>query len=80
MDIRYAILGFLSWQECTGYDLKKLVTSSPAFHWSGNNNQIYTTLVNMHKELWRTGRIRRSVSFGRRIYTYACRTAVLPGG
>jgi PadR family transcriptional regulator, regulatory protein AphA len=50
MDIKYAILGFLSWQPGTGYDLKKLVLEFPGSHWSGNNNQIYTTLVKLHAE------------------------------
>jgi PadR family transcriptional regulator, regulatory protein AphA len=50
MDIKYAILGFLSWQPFTGYDLKKMIAGSIAFYWSGNNNQIYTTLVKLHRE------------------------------
>jgi len=50
MDIKYAILGFLSWKSATGYDLKKLITQSIGFEWSGNNNQIYTTLVQLHKD------------------------------
>jgi len=70
MDIKYAILGFLSWQPCTGYDLKKLVTSSPAFYWSGNNNQIYTTLVKLHKEGLVTDRMQPQERYpARRIYT-----------
>jgi PadR family transcriptional regulator, regulatory protein AphA len=50
VDIKYAILGFLSWKPFAGYDLKKLVSDSPGFYWSGNNNQIYTTLVQLHKD------------------------------
>ncbi|MBN1190547.1 MAG: PadR family transcriptional regulator [Dehalococcoidales bacterium] len=49
MEIMYAILGFLSWRPFTGYDLKKMMSASTAFYWSGNNNQIYTTLVQMHR-------------------------------
>jgi DNA-binding PadR family transcriptional regulator len=49
MTIQYAILGFLSWQPLTGYDLKKMFAESETFHWSGNNNQIYRTLVDLHK-------------------------------
>jgi DNA-binding PadR family transcriptional regulator len=48
--IQYAILGFLSWRPFAGYDLKKIFADSAAFHWSGNNNQIYTTLVQLHRE------------------------------
>jgi PadR family transcriptional regulator, regulatory protein AphA len=50
MSIRCAILGFLSWKPFTGYELKKLFADSLSFHWSGNNNQIYGTLVELHKD------------------------------
>ena len=50
MTIRYAILGLLSWQPCTGYDLKKIIADSSTLYWSGNNNQVYTTLIQMLKE------------------------------
>ncbi len=50
MDIKYAILGFLSWKPFTGYELKKVITEAEGFYWSGNNNQIYTSLVELHKE------------------------------
>jgi len=50
MDIKYALLGFLSWKSLTGYELKKLVTNSIGFEWSGNNNQIYTSLVELHRD------------------------------
>jgi PadR family transcriptional regulator, regulatory protein AphA len=50
MTIRYAILGLLSWQPCSGYDLKKIIADSSTLYWSGNNNQIYTTLIQLHKE------------------------------
>lgn len=50
MTIQYAILGFLSWRPLSGYDLKKLIADSQAFYWSGNNNQIYKTLVQLHAE------------------------------
>lgn len=50
MTIQYVMLGFLSWRPFSGYELKKLIADSPFFHWSGNNNQIYTTLVQLHRE------------------------------
>jgi DNA-binding PadR family transcriptional regulator len=50
MDIKYALLGFLSWQPATGYELKKLLTEAVGFYWSGNNNQVYTSLVALHRE------------------------------
>lgn len=49
MSIKYALLGYLSWRSLSGYDLKKLIADSLAFHWTGNNSQIYTTLVELHR-------------------------------
>lgn len=49
MSIEYAILGLLNWQPLTGYDIKKMFAGSHALYWSGNNNQIYTTLVKLYK-------------------------------
>jgi PadR family transcriptional regulator, regulatory protein AphA len=46
--IQYAILGLLSWQPFTGYDLKRIISDSDIFYWSGNNNQIYRTLIQLH--------------------------------
>jgi DNA-binding PadR family transcriptional regulator len=48
MSIKHAILGFLSWKPFTGYELKKIFADALSFHWSGNNNQIYGTLVELH--------------------------------
>ena len=50
MSIEFAILGLLSWRSLSGYDLKKMFQDSVALYWSGNNNEIYRTLVNLHKE------------------------------
>lgn len=49
MTIEYAILGLLSWRPLTGYDIKKMFAGSTALYWSGNNNQIYTTLIKLYK-------------------------------
>lgn len=49
MTIQYAILGLLSWQPFSGYDLKKIISDSDVFYWSGNNNQIYKSLIELHK-------------------------------
>jgi len=49
MDIQYAILGFLSWRPFSGYDLKKIISESDLFYWSGNNNQIYKSLIDLHQ-------------------------------
>ena len=50
MSIRHAILGFLSWQPSTGYELKKRFAEATPFHWSGNNNQVYGALIELHRE------------------------------
>lgn len=50
MEIKYAILGFLSWQPFAGYDLKKIFAESYYLDWSGNSNQIYKALVQLHGE------------------------------
>ncbi len=49
MDIQYTILGLLSWRSFSGYDLKKIISDSDLFYWSGNNNQIYHSLISLHK-------------------------------
>lgn len=50
MSIRYAILGLLSWKPATGYDIKKMIVDSSVMYWSGNNNQIYKSLVGLMKD------------------------------
>ena len=50
MDIQFAILGLLDAQPLSGYDLKKIIAESDLFYWSGNNNQIYNSLVSLHKQ------------------------------
>jgi len=49
MSIEYAILGLLNLRPLTGYDIKKMFAGSAVIYWSGNNNQIYTTLVKLHE-------------------------------
>jgi DNA-binding PadR family transcriptional regulator len=50
MSIQNAILGLLSWRPATGYDLKKAMEASSSMYWSGNNNQIYKSLVQLQAE------------------------------
>jgi PadR family transcriptional regulator, regulatory protein AphA len=70
MDIKYAILGFLSWKPFTGYELKKLIVDSVGFYWSGNNNQIYTSLVQLHKEGLVTAEVQQQERYpSRKIYS-----------
>ncbi len=50
MAIKYAILGLLSWRPASGYELRKYFSESVALYWSGNSNQVYPTLVQLHKD------------------------------
>jgi DNA-binding PadR family transcriptional regulator len=47
MTINFAVLGILSYQPMSGYDLKKIMQDSVYMHWSGNNNQIYKALLEL---------------------------------
>lgn len=50
MTIDYALLGMLSWKPLSGYDMKRMMQDSPVMYWSGNNNQIYRSLVKLLKQ------------------------------
>lgn len=50
MSIKFAILGFLSRAPATGYELKKQFADDPVLYWSGNNNQIYRALLELHRD------------------------------
>jgi PadR family transcriptional regulator, regulatory protein AphA len=70
MSIKYAILGYLSWQPYSGYDLKKIFEDSAVFHWSGNNNQIYKALVELHEQGMVTLEVQQQADHPpRKIYT-----------
>ncbi|MBN2533337.1 MAG: PadR family transcriptional regulator [Spirochaetales bacterium] len=70
MNIKYTILGFLSWRPLTGYDLKKLFIDTIFIYWSGNNNQIYRTLVQLHHEKLVTNEVQHQENGPtRKIYT-----------
>jgi PadR family transcriptional regulator AphA len=70
MTIKHAILGFLSWRPFTGYELKKLFADSEFLYWSGNNNQIYRTLVTLHKEGLATREVQRQENYpDRKVYS-----------
>jgi PadR family transcriptional regulator, regulatory protein AphA len=70
MTIKYAILGFLSWRSLSGYDLKKLIIDSPSLYWSGNNNQIYRTLVELHEAGFVTNEVQPQEHLpARKVYT-----------
>lgn len=70
MSIHYAILGFLSRSSLTGYELKKLFADSDILYWSGNNNQIYRALVELHDQGFVTREIHdQETGPSRKVYT-----------
>lgn len=50
MLIKQVILGLLSAGSLTGYDLKKRFSNSLMLPWSGNSNQIYKALLELHEQ------------------------------
>jgi len=67
---RYAILGLLSWNPMSGYDIKKLVDVGLSHFWSENYGQIYPTLESLVEE--RLATKREAASSGKRKrYTYS---------
>lgn len=50
MSLNHAILGLLSREPLTGYEIKKIFQSTPFMHWSGNNNQIYKAFAGLLDE------------------------------
>ena len=70
MTIQHAILGLLSWRPFSGYDLKKAFAESTVFYWSGNSNQIYKALVQLHQDGLVTQEIQHQESLPtKKIYT-----------
>ena len=70
MSIKYVILGYLSWQPRTGYDVKKIIAESETLPWTASNNQIYKALVELHKDAWVTKEIEDQVGApNRHVYT-----------
>ncbi len=50
MSLEFAILGFLSYQPFSGYDLKKIFDTSVQHFWSADQSQIYRTLARLTEE------------------------------
>ncbi len=70
MSIKYAILGLLSSKPSTGYEMKKVFEQSSTMYWSGNNNQIYKTLVRLLDEGLVTSEVQhQEASPSKKIYT-----------
>ena len=70
MSIHYAVLGILSYRPMSGYDLKKIMQDAPFLPWSGNNNQIYKTLVELLDAGFVTNEVQHQESSpSKKIYT-----------
>lgn len=52
MSLKHAILGFLSFQSLSGYDLKKAFDQSVQHFWPANQSQIYRTLAELLEQGW----------------------------
>lgn len=52
MSLEHAILGFLTYQPFSGYDLKKFFDESVQHFWSAPQSQIYRTLGRMTEQGW----------------------------
>ena len=52
MSLKHGLLGFLSWQEMSGYDLEKLFSNSIGFFWSAKISQVYRDLHAMETAGW----------------------------
>ncbi len=52
MSLEHAILGFLTYQPLSGYDLKKFFDESVRHFWSATQSQIYRSLVRMAEKGW----------------------------
>lgn len=70
MSIKHAVLGVLSCKLLTGYDLKKIMQESPFMYWSGNNNQIYKTLLELQDDGFVTNEVyHQDSSPSKKVYT-----------
>lgn len=67
---RYAVLGYISKREMSGYDIKQIIQRTSSFYWSENNAQIYPILKNLEKEGLVHSRLdKKSGDRNRRIYS-----------
>lgn len=70
MSIKYVVLGYLSWQPMTGYDVKKIIADSETLPWTASNNEVYQALVELHKDEWVTKSMEDQVGTpDRHVYT-----------
>ena len=70
MSLKHAILGFLSFYDLSGYDLKKALDSSVEHFWHADQSQIYRTLRQLKKDGLVTQEvIEREERLDRKVYT-----------
>jgi DNA-binding PadR family transcriptional regulator len=50
MSLKHAILGFLGYRSCTGYDLKRMFDSTVRHFWPADQSQIYRTLARLEED------------------------------
>jgi DNA-binding PadR family transcriptional regulator len=70
MALQHTILGLLSNKPMTGYDIKKIIQDSPFMYWSGNNNQVYKSLLELRDEGYVTSEVHhQDDSPSKKVYT-----------
>jgi len=70
MSLKHGLMGLLSQEPMTGYDLDKLFNASLGFFWPAQYSQIYAELDKMEKKGWLTSqRVVQEDKPNKRIYT-----------
>ena len=70
MSLKHGLLGLLSYQPMTGYELDKEFKRSLVYFWYAKGSQIYTELDNMEQKGWLTSeRIVQEEKPNKRVYT-----------
>ena len=50
MMLKFIILGFLNYRDCTGYEIKQFLDQSTSNFWHAKQSQVYTTLKKIQEE------------------------------
>lgn len=70
MSLNHVILGLLKREPLTGYEMKKIIQSTPFLYWSGNNNQIYKACAELLDEGYVTKEVQHQEDApSKKIYT-----------
>ena len=65
---RYAILGMLSIEPMSGYDIRKTIKDSTQYFWNESNGQLYPTLAKLVEEKQIIAKIKGEGDRGKTIY------------